>query len=254
MAHGLEWTRAGSRQGRFRRQSDRIAEILAGAVTSLLRGAACSWRDGPLSRSHRSEVSSRGHAVDMAGWAVGNDRWEQCVVGGMERALDPPLILTGGRDSEYQPEAASFDAAFAALYETEYRGMIRLAFVMLDSQEQAEDVVHDALARVIERWDRIDNPGAYLRATVLNGARSVLRRRRLIRRHQASEFESTDPEADYLTDLLAILTPTRRAVIVLRYFEQLTVPEIARTLGIREGTVKSSLHRGLRTLRQEFKP
>lgn len=190
----------------------------------------------------------------MAGWTVGNDRRQPCVVEGMERALDPPLILTGGRETEYQPASVSFDAAFAALYETEYRGMIRLAFLMLDSQEQAEDVVHDALARLIERWDRVDNPGAYLRATVLNGARSVLRRRRLIRRNPTSELQSTDPEAEYLTDLLAILTPTRRAVVVLRYFEQLTVPEIARILGIREGTVKSSLHRGLRTLRQEFKP
>lgn len=119
--------------------------------------------------------------------------------------------------------------------------MIRLAFLMLGSQEQAEDVVlHDALARLVERWDRVQNHGAYLRTSVVIGSRSVLRRRRLLRQHPATEFEGTDPEADYLADLLEILTPTRRAVVVLRYFEQLAIPEIARTLGVREGTVKSS--------------
>jgi RNA polymerase sigma-70 factor (sigma-E family) len=174
----------------------------------------------------------------------------------MERALDPPLTLTGPTvgHEELSHASAAPHAGFAALYRAEYEAMIRLAFLMLGSQEQAEDVVHDALARLVERWDRVQNHGAYLRTSVMNGSRSVLRRRRLLRQHPATEFEDTDPEVDYLADLLEILSPTRRAVVVLRYFEQLTIPEIARILGVREGTVKSSLHRSLRTLRQEIQP
>lgn len=174
----------------------------------------------------------------------------------MERALDRPLTLTGSTAGhEEAPYAGRVrHVGFAALYRNEYEPMIRLAFLMLSSQEQAEDVVHDALARLVERWDRVENHGAYLRTSVINGSRSALRRRRLLRQHIATEFEDSDPEADYLSDLLQILTPTRRAVVVLRYFEQLTIPEIARTLGVREGTVKSSLHRSLRTLRQEIQP
>lgn len=173
----------------------------------------------------------------------------------MERALDPPLTLAGstaGLGETSYVRTVPPHAGFSALYRDEYQPMIRLAFLMLGSQEQAEDVVHDALARLVERWDRVQNHGAYLRTSVMNGSRSVLRRRRLIRQHSASDFEDTDPEADYLADLLEILTPKQRAVVVLRYFEQLTIPEIARTLGIREGTVKSSLHRSLRILRQEI--
>lgn len=187
---------------------------------------------------------------------MGNGLTGSCVVGGMERALDPPLTLTGTTvgHEEVSHASAGPHSGFAALYRAEYEAMIRLAFLMLGSQEQAEDVVHDALARLVERWDRVQNHGAYLRTSVVNGSRSVLRRRRLMRFHLVTEFEDTDPEADYLADLLEILTPTRRAVVVLRYFEQLTIPEIARTLGVREGTVKSSLHRGLRTLRQEIRP
>lgn len=176
----------------------------------------------------------------------------------MERALDPPPLTlagsTAGLDETAYVSTASSDATFAALYRDEYQPMIRLAFLMVGSQEQAEDVVHDALARLVERWDRVENHGAYLRTSVVNGSRSVLRRRRLMRQHPVSDLEGIDPEADYLADLLEILTPKQRAVVVLRYFEQLTVPEIARTLGVREGTVKSSLHRSLRTLRQEIQP
>lgn len=164
-----------------------------------------------------------------------------------------PTITTpeqGADATSVHPPGA--DAAFEALFADEYQPMIRLAFVMLGSQEQAEDVVHDSMAKLIERWNRIDNPGGYLRTTVVNRARTLLRRRRFLRQRPVLPIETSDPEVDYLADVLDVLTPTRRAIVTLRYFEQLTIPEIADLLDMREGTVKSRLHRSLRDLRQEF--
>lgn len=67
------------------------------------------------------------------------------------------------------------DVRFVALFQTEYEPMLRLAFVMLRSQTQAQDVVHDSMAKLIERWDRVDNPGGYLRTTVVNRCRGRIR-------------------------------------------------------------------------------
>lgn len=168
--------------------------------------------------------------------------------------METTNTVTTRRPRTAEVRAPGTDAAFEALFADEYPAMIRLAFVMLGSQEQAEDVVHDSMAKLIERWNRIENPGGYLRTSVVNGARSVLRRRRFLHRQPPRDLESNSPEIDYLTDVLDVLSPTRRAIVTLRYFEQLTIPEIADVLGIREGTVKSGLHRSLRALRQEFTP
>ena len=72
---------------------------------------------------------------------------------------------------------------FEELYSQQYRPMVRLAFTLVDTRQRAEEVVQDAFAAVYERYDRIDNPEAYLRITVLNGCRRVLRRR-VLRRNQ----------------------------------------------------------------------
>jgi len=192
----------------------------------------------------------------MAAPVRGNETTSPVVVVAMDGAPEVPLTLIARPRlaAERTHEASVFDAEISALFETEYAPMVRLAFLMLGSQEQAEDVVHDAMARVIERWRRIDNHGGYLRTTVLNSSRSVLRRRKLLHRHPPRDLEAVDPEADYLADLLDRLSPTRRAVIVLRFYEQRTIAEIAELLGMRDGTVKSNLHRALTTIRQELEP
>lgn len=166
--------------------------------------------------------------------------------------MESSIEMTGLSGASRREVANGTDVAFEELFAEEYEAMIRVAFVMLGSQEQAEDVVHDSMAKLIERWSRIDNPGGYLRVTVINRARTVLRRRRFLRQQPQREVAAEDPDIEYVADLLDVLSPTRRAIVTLRFFEQLTIPEIADQLGIREGTVKSSLHRSLRTLRQEF--
>ena len=83
-------------------------------------------------------------------------------------------------------EPAYVEATFEALYADEVDAMARLAFLMVGSEDQAEELVHDAFARLYERWDRVDNPGGYLRTCVVNGCKDRLRRRGVERRHPAT--------------------------------------------------------------------
>ena len=154
----------------------------------------------------------------------------------------------GGRTEPYVGDT------FEALYLTEVDAMARLAFLMVGSEDQAEELVHDAFARLFERWDRVDNPGGYLRTCVVNGCRDRLRRRGVERRHAtASPAAQTSPTHD-LADVLAGLPYKQRAAIVLRYYEDRSDADIAELLGVRPGTVKSLLHRGLASLREVIEP
>jgi RNA polymerase sigma-70 factor (sigma-E family) len=146
------------------------------------------------------------------------------------------------------------DNDFEALYADEADAMSRLAYLMLGSAEPAKEVVHDAFARVYERWDRVDNPGAYLRTCVVNGCRDRLRRRGVERRHRPDQVADAQLGAHELLDALAHLPHRQRAVVVLRFYEDRSVADIASLLGLREGTVKSHLHRGLNRLREDLGP
>ena len=104
-------------------------------------------------------------------------------------------------------------------------------------------------------------PERYLRTSVLNGARAVLRRRRILRR-RAHELHVVEDESTgggwsaggglgHVLDAVRRLPDRQRACVVLRYELQLSESEIAQTLGIPPGTVKSNLHRALARLRTE---
>jgi RNA polymerase sigma-70 factor (sigma-E family) len=144
--------------------------------------------------------------------------------------------------------------SFEALYADEVDAMSRLAFLLVGSNEQAEELVHDAFARLYERWDRVDNPGAYLRTSVVNGCKDRLRRRSTERRHPTAAPGSAEDDVDLLADVLAALPVKQRAAIVLRFYEDRSEADIADLLGVRPGTVKSLLHRGLARLREVIEP
>ena len=153
-----------------------------------------------------------------------------------------------------QARAAGPDG-FDDLYRREYEPMLRVAYLLVDSDQLAEEAVHDAFAKVFERWRRLDQPGAYLRTCVINRCRDLQRRRRLERsRAVASAPEATDLEADEVVDALAKLPMRQRAALVLRYYEDLSEADIAEALGVRPGTVKSLLSRGLDQLREVIEP
>lgn len=156
------------------------------------------------------------------------------------------------------PEASEADGprvdlaigSFEELYSREYVAMVRLATLMVDSVAVAEELVQDCFVRVHRRWRRIDRPAAYLRTAVMNASRNELRRRDRERRSRRFRPEETvELQADEVLDAVRALPEKRRAAVVLRYYEDLSESEIAETLGVRPGTVKSLLHRGLAQLR-----
>jgi RNA polymerase sigma-70 factor (sigma-E family) len=144
-----------------------------------------------------------------------------------------------------------------------HRGeLVRLAVLIVQDQATAEDVVQDVFAGL---HSRSANPGRtgeelpYLRASVLNGCRSVLRRRTVAKRVRMVRAEpdavaSAEAEAMLAEDrrqvlaALAELPTRRREVLVLRYWLGLSEAEIAATLGISQGSVKSTAARGLASL------
>jgi RNA polymerase sigma-70 factor (sigma-E family) len=144
------------------------------------------------------------------------------------------------------------------LYRAQRLNMVRLALLLVDDRETAEDVAQDAFAAVHRQWGALtseDAAVAYLRRCVVNGARSVLRRRRTVRRHpQPDEASLTADGADRRVLLaeehreviaaLGRLPIRQREVIVLRYWAELTEPQIAEALGISIGAVKSMASRG----------
>ncbi len=148
-------------------------------------------------------------------------------------------------------------ARLEALYRDERGPMLALAVLIVGSRAHAEEIVHDAFATVGERWDTIENPGGYLRTTVVNGCRMALRRRKLEHRHVDASNAPVD-ELDSPSELVELrlaldaLSDRERAVVVLRYFTDVPDAEIASLLGCRIGTVRSLAHRALRTLRKEL--
>ena len=139
-----------------------------------------------------------------------------------------------------------------AFYDREFEIQIRRAGLLLDSADEAHDVVQSAFVSVYRRWGAIENPGGYLSQAVLNGCRDVGRRRASQRRLLARLADSNDvagPDT-VLDDVLRSLPFNQRAVIVLRYYAGLTTDEIAGQLGCAPGSVGPWIDRGLAKMRK----
>jgi RNA polymerase sigma-70 factor (sigma-E family) len=150
--------------------------------------------------------------------------------------------------------AVAWPHDLVSLYRNRYADMVRLAFLLTGSSAEAEEIVQDAFVRVRRRIDRVDNPSAYLRTSVVNGCRNRYRRILVERRHQPPAQGVAYDRVDELSDALATLATRQRTVIVLRFYAGLSEAEIAKVLGCRPGTVKSLCHRGLAELRRVIEP
>jgi RNA polymerase sigma factor (sigma-70 family) len=140
---------------------------------------------------------------------------------------------------------------FRAVYEAEVARLVRLAHLITGSNAAAEDPVHDAFLAAFDRWDRIDDPQGYMYRAVVNRSRSLLRRRRNeLTRRPESPSVALPPEIDEMWTALARLTPRRRTALVLRYYADLPIDEIADLMNARPGTVRSLIHRGHESLRK----
>jgi len=150
-----------------------------------------------------------------------------------------------------------------ALYEAHALSLFRLAYVILGDRPAAEDVVQEAFLGLYKRWGKLRDtasaPG-YLRTSVLNGSRMVLRSRTRHDGRAASELPWESAEATAIVGeehrhlLLAIqaLPPRQREVLMLRYYLELSEGETAQSMGIRPGTVKSATSRALAALGQRM--
>jgi RNA polymerase sigma-70 factor (sigma-E family) len=138
--------------------------------------------------------------------------------------------------------------------------LMRTAVLLTGSREAGQDLLQTALERLLRHWRTLEgDPEAYLRRTLYNLAADGFRRQGRLRRKllllRAETPAPADPTTevdlrDALVRLLLQLPPRQRAVLVLRYWEQLTEAETAAVLGWPEGTVKSAASRGLRRLRE----
>lgn len=148
----------------------------------------------------------------------------------------------------------------AAIFAAHHVGLVRLALMMVGDQSTAEDVVQEAFARTHAGRRRLRDPAkalTYVRSAVLNGCRSVLRRRAVaVRRAVPYEPPIWSAETDALIgeerrEVLAALRrlPRRqREALILRYYADLSDREIADVMGIGASTVRSTIARGLAAL------
>lgn len=130
--------------------------------------------------------------------------------------------------------------------------MLRLARFLLGAHGSPEDIVHDALLKTYLRFDRIDNPAAYLRRCVVNACRSDHRRRAVFQRI-APKLVSRQTDVagpDYLLDAIDRLPYRQRAAVVLRFFEDLSHAEIASTLRCSTKAAESLVRNGVQSLRR----
>lgn len=155
-------------------------------------------------------------------------------------AVGPDTVLSSRKD---------FDSVYAALWPE----MVRVGRLMTGSQTAGEEVAQDAFVGLYRHFDRVENPAGYLRRSIANGAHSASRRRR---EHETLTAEHdtavVDRQIDETWQALHVLTDRQRAVVVLRFYNDFTLAQIADTLGCRVGTVKSTLARAMSTLRKEL--
>jgi RNA polymerase sigma-70 factor (sigma-E family) len=153
------------------------------------------------------------------------------------------------------------DRAVTELYAAHYRGLVRLAVLLVRDTPTAEEVVQDAIVAMHEGWHRLrdkEKALAYLRQAVVNRSRSILRHRLVADRNLQEappDMPSAEQGALVLLDRSAVVAALRdlperqREAIVLRYYADLSEAQIAATMEISRGAVKSHTSRGMASLR-----
>jgi RNA polymerase sigma-70 factor (sigma-E family) len=167
----------------------------------------------------------------------------------------------GGRAFSAHPDGDDATAAVTDLFRQHHLELVRLALVMVGDLATAEDVVQDAFERLHRGWRGLRQPSsglAYVRSSVLNGCRSVHRRAAVARKHvprlveppgaRGEDAASAAADRGEMAAALRQLPRRQREVLVLRYYLDLDVDEIAGTLRISPSAVRATNTRGLAAL------
>ena len=153
--------------------------------------------------------------------------------------------------------SGSEDDEFVAFVAARGTKLLRVAYLACGDEAEAEDLLQTALERTYRSWDRVrrDNPEPYVRRVIVNTAINRARRRAILRivpTHTPPERSDRQADVDLrsvLMDTLRALPPRQRAVVVLRYWEDLSETQTAEILGCSVGTVKSQASKALAKLR-----
>lgn len=222
----------------------------ASATATLARPRGAGWNEGPSG------------AAGARGYARGTGR----VTGGtgvpQRRNASWMTAIDGGATNRAAQRVPNSEADFTAYVAERRASLYATAYHLTGDRHEAEDLLQTALFSTYRAWDRISDKaavGGYLRRTMTNLHISAWRRRKL-NEYPTEELPETPGDGDAMsgTELRAVLwqalaklPETQRTMLVLRYYEGRTDPEIADILGISIGTVKSSIWRSLRRLRDD---
>jgi RNA polymerase sigma-70 factor (sigma-E family) len=149
--------------------------------------------------------------------------------------------------------------AFEQLCRDEYAAVVRTAYLITGDREESLDLAQEALARAYERWrsvSQLDRPGAWVHRVVVNLAISWRRKQkvRLTKQVSVPTASAPGPEPPDLELLAALrqLSTAQRAVVVLRYYTDQSIEDVAQALGKRPGTVRALASQGLARLRESL--
>jgi RNA polymerase sigma-70 factor (sigma-E family) len=156
---------------------------------------------------------------------------------------------------------ADRDAEFTEYLNARQPSLLRTAYLLTGDRHQAEDILQTSLAKLYLAWHKVNDRSsvdAYVRRIMVNENNSLWRRGWKKREYAAEQLPEGDPHHDSydeglgaaLWQVVQTLPPKARAVVVLRYYEQLSETETADVLGISVGTVKSQCSRALASLRE----
>jgi RNA polymerase sigma-70 factor (sigma-E family) len=173
--------------------------------------------------------------------------------------VNPPTNAPAPADTNADPADQ-----VTALYQAHALGLLRLAVIMLGDRQAAEDVVQDAFLGLFRRWGALHDPEralAYVRSSVFNGCRTVMRKRARDQRFVPADPDAESAEARVVLgeehrEVLAALRrlPDRqREAVALRYCLDMPVGDVARAMGVTEGTVKSATSRGIAAITRTLK-
>jgi len=179
----------------------------------------------------------------------------------VERTLGTLATLNPAYALDHQPQpAVAPPITIDDLYRSHRMQMVRMAILLVDDMASAEDVVQEAFAGLYRNWGGLRDRNAaigYLRTAVVNGSRSMLRRRRTARAYvppdpgtarSAESLAMLSAEHQAVVNALGDLAPRQREVLVLRYYGGLSEAEIAEATGLSKGTVKSTASRAVAKL------